>query len=360
MKKWFLRLLLCAFFLVSGWGFGYIRFPYIDSSQSFVIGFATCLGLSLSIYLWVKLRQSKNSSIYRSRKSVSGFKFTAIVLVIVGCFLLTSSYLFLSKKKLSGQLEKNKQTIALQDNQIKTLEQHKLSILLGNLLSDVRGELNQNQGIELSSSTIDNIVDLSQLFEPYYVATNDSDLSLSPERGQLLLSLAKMNIGDESFSKIKKNANFTYADLRKVNLSNVDLSSAVLSHASFEEAELTNSIFIGARLDRACFTKANARNSNFSGAELEHAILSWANLSNSVLDSSILNSANLTNSDLSKANVERCVFNETLLDSTYVVDNWFFTLDSLKNVGLENVTEKYIEQKDSIEGSSFSYRLIAK
>lgn len=181
--------------------------------------------------------------------------------------------------------------------------------------------------VTLPKSLVGRIVALSKSLRPYqYISYQSDDLSsfgsplagspraadagpvnlleraLSPERGQLLLTLASANIRNFG-DLITEGIDFRYADLRGVTLRSVKLINADLQFSDFRGAnffatqfsssDLTLARFDGAsligvnfgavaggttRLDQASFRGARLNRANFMGASL-----SKADFSNSLL-----------------------------------------------------------------------------
>ena len=106
-----------------------------------------------------------------------------------------------------------------------------LVFLMSNLMDKIGEEVKRpsNKG-QLSEALISRIISLSQAFRPYRYLENDKliDQPLSPERGQLLLSLLNSNLQEEVYQKIYAKANFSYADLAEANLVNAYLVGCLL------------------------------------------------------------------------------------------------------------------------------------
>lgn len=174
--------------------------------------------------------------------------------------------------------------------------------------------------VTLPKSLVGRIVALSKSLRPYqYISYQSDDLSsfgspfagspraaeagqvqlveraLSPERGQLLLTLASANIRNFG-DLITEGIDFRYADLRGVTLRAVKLINAELQYSDFRGAnfyatqfsssDLTSARFDGAsligvnfgavaggatRLDQASFRGARLNRANFLGASLTKA-----------------------------------------------------------------------------------------
>lgn len=164
-----------------------------------------------------------------------------------------------------------------------------LVMLMSNIMDKVDKEIeNQQKGLsesdlkkkryKLSQSLIGQIAALSHSFKPYRYMSGDTLISrrLSPERGQLLITLALLPLDTSTLYEIYKSATFQEADLNftkliRANLSGVDLRFSDLS---------------GARLDSADLSGAN---------------LNWVDMSGAILDMAKLDNAELHQADLSEA-----------------------------------------------------------
>ena len=260
--------------------------------------------------------------------------------------------------------------------------------LVATVLSAADTELAQSSTRSLSQATIDRIADLSHSLKPYRQVTKDSIVSreLSKERGQLLLSLAKMNINSASFAQIKELATFEYADLRDAHLANMDLSGINLSRANLEGATLIESNLEYANLEEANLKRAQLSSSSLKKAKLKLINLDWANLSHVNISEvrlvgASLNSANLNGADFSgtyisytdfiganliKANfsnthidivdffqanlteailvdliIKRVNFTNVTFGKTIVNKDWFSNLKKEETVGLEKLKSNY-------------------
>jgi hypothetical protein len=93
------------------------------------------------------------------------------------------------------------------------------------------------------------------------------------------------------------------ADLRRADLTGVNLSWANLSQVDLTGADLSWADLTGANLGRADLTGANLRWVNLTGADLTWADLTWADLSRANLSQVNLTGANLRWADLSQVDL---------------------------------------------------------
>lgn len=246
-----------------------------------------------------------------------------------------------------------------------------LIFLMGNLLDAMDRELKTDVGQpgirDVSPQIIGRVVALSKGLKPYRYLANDSLVSteLSPERGQLLISLLNSELDNGSLRRIFQFADFTYSDLKGAVLSGeflggIHLQNADLSGATLDETDLSRADLSGANLKGAILAHAKLQEARFRGAQMEDAYLESTDLSRANLYGAKLNRANLaganlkqahfTGADLSNANISAAEIAGAGLDQT--------TLDSL-NIG-EREWMSAISSPDSIRGLQYlqlHYRL---
>jgi uncharacterized protein YjbI with pentapeptide repeats len=176
-----------------------------------------------------------------------------------------------------------------------------LVVLMSNIMDKVDDEIKEQRDIllkkgisksdvntmkfSLSQSLIGQIAALSHSFKPYRFLDADTLIGkpLSPERGQLLITLTLLPLDTSTLKKIYSSATFERADLQ-----NAVLVGAYLSGAYLYDAYLSHAILIRA---------------NLSEAYLHEADLSWANLSRANLSKAMLREADLTFTNLYEANL---------------------------------------------------------
>ncbi len=211
-----------------------------------------------------------------------------------------------------------------------------------------------NKGI--NSGTIARIVGLSHSLKPYKVLQDNGELSkklYSPERTQLLLFIINAtNISNESKRKIFESADFSYCDLRNMNLSDKYLSGANLANSNFENATLNNANLNAANLSDAIltgirFSKGYAVKTNFKKAQLNNALLRYTDFQKSTFIETNLNASNMQYANLQKACFTDATLNNSNIDNTKLSDAYFngsfnLSVDS-KNFDKGNLSEDYYE-----------------
>ena len=376
---------LISIFLAAifGWGLGYIRLPYIAEEYSFGVGVLTAIAIISLTTLLNYLLQTK--------KSISSNKYSKkLFWLILTCVTTGAICIFLYQKNYTQQnkIETQSNLIVAQSETITALEQGNLMALVATVLAAADTELAQSSNRSLSQAIIDRIADLSHSLKPYRQVTKDSIATqeLSRERGQLLLSLTKMNIDSASFAQIKKIATFEHADLRDAHLANMDLSGINLARANLEGAALLGSSLEYANLEEANLKRSQLSSSSLKNAKLKLINLDWANLSQVNISEvrlvgASLKSANLIGADLTgtyisytnfrganliKANftnthidivdfsqanlteailvnliIKRVNFTNVNFEKTIVNKDWFSNLKKEETVGLEKLKSDY-------------------
>ncbi len=243
-----------------------------------------------------------------------------------------------------------------------------LIFLMGNLLDAIDRELKSDVGRpgvrDLSPQIIGQIVALSNSLRPYRYLENDSLIAreISPERGQLLLSLVHSEIDNGSLARIFLTADFSYAELsdailageylaginlREADFSRADLNGANLSGTDLNRADLSSAILVGTLLTRA----------NLSDTDLREAIIQQTDLRGASLYGTDLRGVDLTTSDWRGA-----YFGEAKLDSALVPNSyWLFPVASLPRdsiVGSDYISKNYRVDSLGMDGGGFEYFLV--
>ncbi len=225
------------------------------------------------------------------------------------------------------------------------------------VMSDVLGDLNEelkykgaNSGRNISKTLEARIISLCMAMKPYRYKENDRliEKPISPERGQLLFTLLKSDIGLESSQDILNSADFSYTNLRNINLGRgVNLKYARLDYSNLTEAQIP-----AANLERSELREAQMRKINLSDAILKRARLNNANLQRAELLSADLTNANLfgvdlTGADLTEATLwgtkfENANLTDVILDNA-IVDrqDWISYIDSLGIEGADDIEDRY-------------------
>ena len=199
--------------------------------------------------------------------------------------------------------------------------------LVANMLDLIDAELKDNPKRTLSDETINRIISLCYFLKPYVNREGDSLSSklLSPERGQLLFVLAKLNLDTTSMNKIRKQATVPGADLREADLSGADLHEMDLRSADLKGANLKGVNLSKAHLEGSILWGANVSEANLDGTFFKSADMRWSDLNSSSLLKADLQEVDLTSAQLRKTDLRGAVMkwvdltgsflNEAKLDS---------------------------------------------
>lgn len=394
-------LLLCT---LVGWGFGYIKFPLVAREHLFWLGFIVSTGIFVSVYLvyslW-RIESLKAKFTTQEKKSFAAWMIMGFIMVAS----LSAAYIMCHKHSMEQKniVDLQNEMQAQQEAYKAALQNNKMPIAK-ELINEVRREVRENEEGNLKETTIVQIVETLESFEPY-VAPGDS-MKKSPERGYMLKQLVRLGMGNESFLQIKKQGNFDFAMLRKANLKNVDLSGIKMNYADLREANLigikvnngdlsscnlsksicSNAVFNESSLNGANLTFADFTHVVFIKTEVQSAEANYTNFSHAYLDSATLNysemrgaqffhsslngcnlfsvnavGANFVEADLTGATFKSTNLSQAIFDRTRVVVGWQDSLLKYKNIGAELWDDSYRFMSDtSSTDSSIQLMIQAK
>ncbi len=302
--------------IIVGWVLGFLRLPYVEKNASFLLGFIAGLA-AFSLVLLFLFVWKKNSLLVRwlgekpmAADAVNPTKTYTMIGVLVALFIvlggLVSSFLLFKQNAFSkNQAQQQRQVIAEQSALMASTRKSNLLVLMNTLFDKVDKELKNTPERTLSNETIERIAALNYAFKPYRYMEGDSlsAQKLSPERGQLLLVLTKMDIAPSTFEKIKQKTAFSEADLRGANLEGADLRGVNLSEANLSDANLKGANINHANLSKANFWGANLEGADFRSTNLKRVDFRWANLNHANLQEANLDGVNMSNAKLRKADL---------------------------------------------------------
>ncbi|WP_108869657.1 pentapeptide repeat-containing protein [Aquimarina aquimarini] len=231
------------------------------------------------------------------------------------------------------------------------------------VMSDVLGDLNEelkykgSGGRNISKTLEARVISLCMAMKPYRYIDNDTGElikdPISPERGQLLFSLLKSDLGPESSQDILNSADFKYTNLRKVNLGR----GVNLKYARLDHSDLTNAQMPAANLERSDLRETKMSKINLSDANLKRARLNNTDLKHAELLSADLTNANLFGADLTGADLSEAVLWGTKLENANLTDvildnvivdrkDWIdYVSDTLDLEGAGEIDSKYRVKK---------------
>ncbi len=203
--------------------------------------------------------------------------FTLMLAFIPLCLLSIQTYILNTQNQLlAAQNDRLDQQINLEEGSRRS----SLIFLMSNIMDKMGDELKASPKNILSDALIGRIVSLSQALRPYRYLENDVLIKqpLSPERGQLLISLTNSHLHESTYEKLFSKADFSYADLKNAKfdedyMEGVELSFANLQGASFRNTDLEYANLIGANLQGAKFEETYMNGINFSDADLRNSLM---------------------------------------------------------------------------------------
>ncbi|WP_439131612.1 pentapeptide repeat-containing protein [Polaribacter sp.] len=213
--------------------------------------------------------------------------------------------------------------------------------IMGDILSDINTELETKKSRKLSKTLVGRIVGLSRAMKPYRYLVNDQliDKTISPERGQLLITLCKSDISASFLEdNILQESDFTKSELKGANL-----YSVILRGINLKDADLSNADLVKVDARRARFENTNFQNADLGYADLSYTKLINANLSEAILLKTKFNKADVTDAILDNAIVDRA--------------DWLTYLkDELKLKGATQLFENY--EVDSAYSKVFDAKVL--
>lgn len=274
--------------------------------------------------------------------------FTILFAVLPSVVLILQTFLLFNQ---NGLVESQNELATAQ-------RKSSLVFVMDNILGDLNEELKYkgvNSSNDISQTLEARIVSLSRAMQPYELRDGDGDLiseKTSPERGQLVYSLVRSDIGNQSLTDIFNAGDFKYTYLKEASLERAYLRYAKLDYANFEYANMPNAN-LGycelrevqmkkVNLSEANLSRAKLINGDLSNAELQSSDFTHANLSGATLEGANLSEAKLWGTKLMDANLE-----DTVLDNVIVHrQDWLtYIKDSLDVRGAGDIQDTYRVKK---------------
>jgi uncharacterized protein YjbI with pentapeptide repeats len=226
--------------------------------------------------------------------------FAVIIGIIPFLILSIQTYILNSQNQL---LKYQNQRLDQQINLEEGNRRSSLIFLMSNIMDKIGEELKapRNRKNQLSDALIGRIVSLSQAMRPYRYLENDELIQtpLSPERGQLLISLTNSSLHESTYQKIFDKADFSYADLQNANFDESFLEGVHLQHANLKGASFKNSDLEYANLEASNLRNAEFDEAYMNGIKLNDADLHSSHLHNVKMTHAFLKGANFTNAQIS-------------------------------------------------------------
>jgi uncharacterized protein YjbI with pentapeptide repeats len=298
---------------------GILYLSLLVRDPSFLSGFIASTGFFLfsliAFYIWIRKspigpsgQDPKAATFNKTSNCLSpGRVASTLFFMLTGVLMV---FLFLRHNELiktKTMLEKIQ--LARQTELIETTRNSGLVKWMAQVLQQADEELKTRPGKNLSEETIDRISALSYSFKPYAHVIGDSIslTPLSPERGQLLMVLSRMDMDSVSFSRIMRQASFSGAALREADLGGANLKGVDLKGADLYGANLEGTDLKGADLSFANLWGAHLNNADMKGMIAKRADFRWAELNGADLNNADLHEADLTSAKLRKADLSKAV-----------------------------------------------------
>ncbi|MEM6319038.1 MAG: pentapeptide repeat-containing protein [Bacteroidota bacterium] len=244
--------------------------------------------------------------------------FTLLLGFIPLCILGIQTYILNSQNQL---LQYQNQRLDQQINLEEGNRRSSLIFLMSNIMDKIGDELKnpRNRDKTLSDALIGRIVSLSQALRPYRYLENDQLIAqpLSPERGQLLISLTNSNLNEATYEQIFERADFSYADLHNANFNETYIQGIQLSYANLRGASFKNADLEYANLEYADLRDAEFDKTYMNGIKLSYADLSYSHLHNVEMTYANLKRANFTKAEVS-GDFRYSIFDGIDLDSVKI------------------------------------------
>lgn len=364
---------------VIGWAVGYMRLPYMNNSRAFWVGAVASLAVVLLflflLYLW---RQPTFLTRWMFKSPTQNTKggysiFGIIISLILAAGLSATTFLLYQqnqdlKRYQEQDIVLQQETIAIQQASLKNLK----IAFMGKVMEDAQSEAELHPERKLSQVSIERVAAYGYACTPYPVEIGDGlpSLTLSPERGNILLSLAVLKLDSTTFAKIKETTSFSSTYLLDVNLAGADLSGVDLQGAYLKGANLEGANLRGADLRKADLWGANLNGADLTGAIMNQVNLQWAELKNTNLSGAILNGAVLKNAQLIKANLQNTQLQWAFCDGAMFNEADFRgadmegTLMQRTNLSYANFSKSSLRRVDlteaNLKGAEFNLASVAE
>ncbi|MCB0631676.1 MAG: pentapeptide repeat-containing protein [Saprospiraceae bacterium] len=303
----------------------------------------------------------------------------AVIPILV--LLLQTTILDTQNEKLDyqNQLIYN-QNVRL-DQQVQLDEGNRRSsfvFLMSNVMDKIDEELkNAPDGSRrLSEELIGRIAALSQALLPYRYLENDelTPGPLSPERGQLLFALVNSLLDETTYDKIFEKSNFSYAELKQANFTGAYLRNVNLEYAHFPDAVFSNADLEYAKLKQADLSDTHFENVNMVGAQLQDASFRSAEIVNVDFSNANLSGVDFRLSRIN-GNFTACRLDDVHLDSAEIEfalleeahfqsKDWLSRLEPSGLRGFFSIRDNYEVEAEAVISSSSTtdslYRLRLK
>lgn len=220
-----------------------------------------------------------------------------------------------------------------------------LIVYLNDIFNRIDSELQSNESHRLSNALVGRIVAVSSNLRPYQFLENGQIIEkpLSPERGQLFQGLINSGINKESLEKVFSLADFRYADLRGVNLSDRTIPKTNLSFADLS----------GGDYRKATFSQVNLEGANMKQTVLYLSQFKNCNLNLVHFDGAILDYCSFEACEVSKISAKNTSLTGISFQKSFADDPTWLQDKNLKNIKIEKYSEKQLSSFHEATGTWF-------
>lgn len=302
-----------------------------DKNRLFIKTFFIGSDLSNSIEKFLDSLPNPNNAEKANLLAHLIYRFTRI-----GIFtLLIASIPIALLYKQNNLLEYQNQRLTQQTYLQEADRRSSLVFLFSNIMDAVNKELTEdyslNEKRDLSPQLIGRIIALSTRLKPYYYLEKDDliENELSPERGQLLISLVEANLDATTLNQIMIKSDFSYSDLRNADLSHSDLSHIKLNYSNLENTTFNKSIINAAQIENCNISKGNFQECDLTETSFYKSDLSKTKIYRTTTYNTNFKYCKLNHSRFSNANLKGSFMENAILDSAYIDMQFVTDLNSL-------------------------------
>lgn len=330
MKRKVFSILLLASSLAAAWLIGYLNFPLAISSTSFWMGCTAALAIiSLTVLLYTVYFE-KTWTFFNVRNVLLLLILTVLPLLI---FFGHKSISLLEEHQRSAQRLKSEYSRRL--TLLKNSSAQQQQLLFEATFEGLKQDLNIGKGT-LSDSAIQKIVSFSASLKPYYPVNIDDSMLVSPERGKLLIGICQLPMDSNSFQQLIKKVDFSYADLRKVELIDLKLNGIRLENAALSKSRLKNIQLNNSSLEGVNFSFSEIDRCDFHNSNMGDIVFRWATVQNTDMQESELNAMCANNANLINVNFSKSNLKWIKLEGTYIEKSNFDSADLMSAIFLES------------------------
>lgn len=276
--------------------------------------------------------------------------FKIIISFVIGLGGIVSTILILNQNKL---FEIQNKRIEQQTYLIEAERRSSQVFLISDVLSDLSSDLRANKVV--SEEVLGRVIGLTKSMKPYKYLSNDSLISniLSPEKGQLFISLIHCGLDSTKYNELLQKCDFSFAEISNLDLSYTNLIGCNFQNANFNNCNLTGAKFNDGNFSYATFKntvfgspnskKTDFGNCDLTGANFENSSLMKVNMKGAKLIGANFKGANILGVNLSEANLNSINFKTNYVDLIQVERyDWLnFIKDSLGIMVADDFYKKY-------------------